>query len=163
MWILPVFDRGGRKPWAARHGFSECDHLTNVAARWRATFASARQEWRDGGTGAARLIGDNIHHASDCWALPLRIDFETIAPAFIMQGQVAKIVAAYLRKNAVSLSDIPGVITQVYQSLAALGRSPIEPSGSATPKPAVPIRRSDSARSLLRGYQTRLLIRVKSA
>lgn len=59
-----------------------------------------------------------------------------------MKGQVVKIVVAYLRKNIVTPSDIPTVITQVYQSLAALGRSPVEPPGLATRKPAVPIRRS---------------------
>ena len=58
-----------------------------------------------------------------------------------MKEQVAEIVAAYLRKNSVAPSDIPTVITQVYQSLgAALGRSPVE--SPETPKPAVPIRRS---------------------
>jgi predicted transcriptional regulator len=46
-----------------------------------------------------------------------------------------------LRKNAVAVSDIPGVITQVYQSLAELGRAPIELS-EETRKPAVSIRRS---------------------
>ena len=36
-----------------------------------------------------------------------------------MKEHVVEIVAAYLRKNAVSLSDMPSVITQAYQSLAA--------------------------------------------
>jgi predicted transcriptional regulator len=59
-----------------------------------------------------------------------------------VKEQVAEIVAAYFRKNIVAPGDIPGVITQVYQSFAALGRAPAEPPEGATPKPAVSIRRS---------------------
>ena len=71
---------------------------------------------------------------------------KSIASASIRDGsaikeQVAEIVAAYLHKNAVASNDIAAVITEVYQSLAALGRSPIEPSEEPR-KPAVPIRRS---------------------
>jgi predicted transcriptional regulator len=57
-----------------------------------------------------------------------------------VKEQVAEIVAAYLRNNSVAPSDIPAVITQVYQSLARLGQSQaVEPEA---PNPAVPIRRS---------------------
>jgi len=59
-----------------------------------------------------------------------------------MKEQVAEIVAAYLRKNVVPVRDVPTVITQVYESLAALGQPPIDPPEAARPKPAVPIRRS---------------------
>lgn len=38
-----------------------------------------------------------------------------------MKEQVAEIVAAYLRKNTVTPSDVPAAVTQVYQSFAALG------------------------------------------
>src|SRR5262249_34124412 len=56
-----------------------------------------------------------------------------------MKEQVAEIVAAYLRKNSVSPSDLPAVITQVHQSLAGLGQpQPVE----TLLTPAVPIRRS---------------------
>jgi predicted transcriptional regulator len=60
-----------------------------------------------------------------------------------MKEQVAEIVAAYLRKNHVSTSDIPGLITQVYLSVAGL----VDPQSAKleTPaqlEPAVPIRRS---------------------
>jgi len=56
-----------------------------------------------------------------------------------MKERVAEIVAAYLRKNSVAPSDVPAVITQVYQSLAQLG----QPQPAETPlQPAVPIRRS---------------------
>ena len=54
-----------------------------------------------------------------------------------MKEQVAQIVAAYLRKNSVGLSDVPTVIAQVYQSLTDLTQPP-----PAEPEPAVPIRRS---------------------
>jgi predicted transcriptional regulator len=58
-----------------------------------------------------------------------------------MKDQVAEIVAAYLRTNHVATNDIPTVITQVYQSLAGLGKPEIT-SASAPRKPAVPVRRS---------------------
>jgi predicted transcriptional regulator len=58
-----------------------------------------------------------------------------------MKEHVAEIVAAYLRKNTVAPSEVEAVITQVYRSLAELGRPPVEPS-EETRKPAVPIRRS---------------------
>jgi predicted transcriptional regulator len=58
-----------------------------------------------------------------------------------MKDQVAEIVAAYLRNNHVAANDIPTVISQVYQSLAALGKSEPAPAIELR-KPAVPIRRS---------------------
>jgi predicted transcriptional regulator len=58
-----------------------------------------------------------------------------------MKEHVAEIVSAYLGKNSVALSDIPAVITQVYQSLAELGQP--QSAEPETPlQPAVPIRRS---------------------
>jgi predicted transcriptional regulator len=60
-----------------------------------------------------------------------------------MKEQVAEIVAAYLRKNHLSASDIPTVITQVYLSLAGLTDSQsAKPETAAQREPAVPIRRS---------------------
>jgi len=56
-----------------------------------------------------------------------------------MKEHVAEIVAAYVRRNSIGPSDIPAVITQVYQSLAALGQPQAE---EAPLQPAVPIRRS---------------------
>jgi predicted transcriptional regulator len=57
-----------------------------------------------------------------------------------MKEQVAEIVAAYLRNNSVAPSDVPAIITQVYQSLAGLGQpQPVVPEAL---NPAVPIRRS---------------------
>src|SRR5215469_3824405 len=54
-----------------------------------------------------------------------------------MKEQVAEIVAAYLRNNTVAPTDVAAVITQVYQSLANLGRPQF-----VEPEPAVPVRRS---------------------
>ena len=66
-----------------------------------------------------------------------------------MKEQVAEIVAAYLRNNTVAASDVPAVITQVYQSLVGLGQPwPAEPEPTAL-KPAVPIRRSISQNSVV--------------
>jgi predicted transcriptional regulator len=69
-----------------------------------------------------------------------------------MNEQVAEIVAAYLRHNTVAATDVPGVITQVYQSLAGLGQPPVEQFETGVLKPAVPVRRSvtDDARHLPR-------------
>jgi predicted transcriptional regulator len=58
-----------------------------------------------------------------------------------MKEYVVEIVAAYLRKNAVAVGNIPGIIAQVHQSLAELRRPRIEPPEEPG-KPAVPIRRS---------------------
>ena len=51
-----------------------------------------------------------------------------------------EIVAAHVSNNTVSVSDLPTLINQVYQSLASIGQSP---SVSAErPQPAVSIKRS---------------------
>jgi predicted transcriptional regulator len=79
-----------------------------------------------------------------------------------MNEQVAEIVAAYLRNNTVAAADVPGVITQVYQSLAGLGQSRIEPAETAALKPAVPIRRSvtdDAVTCLECGFNAQVLRR----
>jgi predicted transcriptional regulator len=51
----------------------------------------------------------------------------------------ANIVAAHVSKNALSSDELPGLIRQVYQSLAAVGsgNTPAE-----RPSPAVPIKKS---------------------
>jgi predicted transcriptional regulator len=79
-----------------------------------------------------------------------------------MKEQVAEIVAAYLRKNHVLASDIPAVITQVYQSLAGLGQSRPTQAIAEPRKPAVPIRRSvsdDSITCLDCGFKASVLRR----
>jgi predicted transcriptional regulator len=60
-----------------------------------------------------------------------------------MIEHVAEIVAAYVGKNRVDPSELPGLIQKVSQSLAGLGQAPV-----ATPTllaPAVAIRRSVGA------------------
>ena len=52
----------------------------------------------------------------------------------------AKIVSAHVANNNVAVSDLPGLITQVYSALDKLGR-PTEPM-ITRPEPAVPIRKS---------------------
>ncbi len=53
---------------------------------------------------------------------------------------MADIVSAYVGKNAVAVSDLPGLIAQVH---AAVERVAGEPeSAGAGPAPAVPVRRS---------------------
>src|SRR5258707_1624231 len=53
-----------------------------------------------------------------------------------LETHVAEIVSNYLAKNQVAASDLPALITTVYQSLQSLGKTP-EPL-----TPAVPIRQS---------------------
>jgi predicted transcriptional regulator len=52
----------------------------------------------------------------------------------------AQISAAYVENNTVGISDIPAVMTAVYQSLARLSEGAAAPE--ARPDPAVPIRKS---------------------
>ncbi len=51
-----------------------------------------------------------------------------------------QIVSAHVGNNSVAVSDLPGLIAQVYDALEKLGR-PTEPV-IARPEPAVPIRKS---------------------
>jgi predicted transcriptional regulator len=80
-----------------------------------------------------------------------------------MKEQVAEIVAAYLRKNHVSTSDIPALISQVYLSVAGLaGPQSAKLETPAQLEPAVPIRRSvnkDSIVCLDCGYRGSMLRR----
>jgi predicted transcriptional regulator len=50
------------------------------------------------------------------------------------------IVAAHVSNNDVAVTDLPGLITNVYQALANLGETPVEEE--AKPHPAVAIRNS---------------------
>lgn len=50
------------------------------------------------------------------------------------------IVAAHVSNNDVSVADVPGLITNVYSALAALGETP--PVVESRPEPAVSIRAS---------------------
>ena len=51
-----------------------------------------------------------------------------------------EIVAAHVSKNTVAAADLPQLISQVYQSLASVGRSPAQTA--ERPDPAVPIKKS---------------------
>lgn len=51
-----------------------------------------------------------------------------------------EIVAAHVSNNTVALSDLPQLITQVYNSLAHIGTAPAPPA--ARPQPAVSIKKS---------------------
>jgi predicted transcriptional regulator len=50
------------------------------------------------------------------------------------------IVAAHVSNNDVAVSDVPGLITSVYNALANLGKEPVKEEPK--PQPAVPIRSS---------------------
>jgi predicted transcriptional regulator len=51
----------------------------------------------------------------------------------------AKIVAAHVSNNPVTLTDLPGLIHQVHQALTGIGTSA---TPRARPQPAVPIKKS---------------------
>ncbi len=51
-----------------------------------------------------------------------------------------EIVAAHVSNNTVAVGDLPGLINQVYQSLASIGQSPAAPA--ERPQPAVSVKRS---------------------
>jgi predicted transcriptional regulator len=55
-------------------------------------------------------------------------------------GLTSEIVAAHVSNNTVALSDLPGLIEQVYRTLASVGGT----DGGSTdrPTPAVPIKKS---------------------
>jgi len=76
-----------------------------------------------------------------------------------MLDQVAEIVAAYVRKNAVASSELAGLIIQVNEALASLGKEPVRPEPL---KPAVPIKRAvgdDTVTCLDCGYKAQMLRR----
>jgi len=51
----------------------------------------------------------------------------------------AEIVSAHVSNNSVPLSDLPGLIQQVYATLASVGKVP---PPAEKPQPAVPIKKS---------------------
>ena len=51
-----------------------------------------------------------------------------------------EIVAAHVSNNTVSVSDLPQLINQVYNSLANIGSVP--PAPAERPQPAVPVKKS---------------------
>jgi predicted transcriptional regulator len=53
----------------------------------------------------------------------------------------SEIVAAYVGHNALSPTDLPKLIGEVYAALKGLGAAP-QPSEAEAPKPSVPVRRS---------------------
>ena len=54
-------------------------------------------------------------------------------------SQAADIVAAYVSNNAISASDLPGLLTTVHQKLGELA---VEGGEDVRPEPAVPIKKS---------------------
>lgn len=55
-------------------------------------------------------------------------------------GLTTEIVAAHVSNNNVAATELPGLINQVYRSLASVG-TPVEPV-QERPQPAVPIKKS---------------------
>ena len=61
-------------------------------------------------------------------------------PANDLMALTTQIVSAHVRNNNVPLADLPGLIDQVYRSLAGLGTEPAPVA--ERPQPAVPIKKS---------------------
>lgn len=57
-------------------------------------------------------------------------------------GLTSQIVAAYVSRNAVQVSDLPNLINNVHQSLVTLGQPPAPAEAQAELKPAVPVKKS---------------------
>jgi predicted transcriptional regulator len=55
-------------------------------------------------------------------------------------GYTSEIVAAHVSNNTVALSDLPGLIEQIYKTLATIGG--VEGGSSDRPTPAVPVKKS---------------------
>jgi predicted transcriptional regulator len=54
------------------------------------------------------------------------------ATSLALEAHIADIVSSYLAKNQVAPSDLPGLISSVYQSLRSLGQLP-EPEPPSQP------------------------------
>jgi predicted transcriptional regulator len=54
-------------------------------------------------------------------------------------GLTAQIVSAHVSNNSVTTDALPGLIQDVYRTLAGVGREPATPS---KPQPAVPVKKS---------------------
>ena len=54
----------------------------------------------------------------------------------------SQIVSAYVSKNSVQASDLPALISNVYQSLNSLGQPQAAAEAAADLKPAVPVKKS---------------------
>jgi predicted transcriptional regulator len=77
-----------------------------------------------------------------------------------MNECVAEIVAAYLRRNHVSATELPALIASVNQALSSLEQTAPEPPAALSP--AVPIRRSVGADAIICldcGFKAKMLKR----
>ena len=54
-------------------------------------------------------------------------------------GLTAQIVSAHVSNNSVAPDALPGLIQEVYRSLAGVGKDPVQPD---KPQPAVPVKKS---------------------
>jgi predicted transcriptional regulator len=71
----------------------------------------------------------------------------------------AEIVSAHVSNNPVSLTDLPGLIQEVFRTLSGVGREPAQPE---KPQPVVPVKRSihpDYLICLLDGKKLKMLKR----
>ena len=55
-------------------------------------------------------------------------------------GYTSEITSAHVSNNTVALSDLPGLIEQIYKTLAMIGG--VDGGASDRPTPAVPVKKS---------------------
>ena len=64
------------------------------------------------------------------------------APATDLRELTAEVVSAYVSNNSVPMSDLPGLISQVYTALGDTKGEESAAQPAEKPKPAVPIKKS---------------------
>ncbi|MBB5691672.1 MucR family transcriptional regulator [Roseomonas alkaliterrae] len=57
-------------------------------------------------------------------------------------GLTAQIVSAHVSHNPVPAADLPGLIQEVFRTLAGVGAAPAQAAAPEKPQPAVPIKKS---------------------
>ena len=63
-------------------------------------------------------------------------------PSTDLRELTAEVVSAYVSNNSVPMSDLPGLISQVYTALGETKSAEAAAQPAEKPKPAVPIKRS---------------------
>ena len=67
----------------------------------------------------------------------------------------SQIVSAFVSKNSVQASDLPALITSVYQSLKSVGQPQASAEVPTELKPAVPVKKSVTPDYIVSGYHHR--------
>jgi predicted transcriptional regulator len=91
--------------------------------------------------GRVKTVPDRgIGQSQDFRGFARMTDSDTKFPAPELASLTSQIVAAYVARNALPLTELPSLINSVYQSLAGLGGMTVGSSNGQ--EPAVPIKKS---------------------